>query len=58
MEQNSYEKMTIFNEMIDEKGLTDFHLRKPLLDGNQICDIVGVKPGKVMKFLIDEVWKF
>jgi len=26
--------MTIFNEMIDEKGLTDFHLRKPLLDGN------------------------
>jgi hypothetical protein len=34
--------------------LADVHTLKPLLDGKQLCDLYSIKPGKALKFLIDE----
>ena len=30
------------------------HTLKPLLDGKQLCELYSIKPGKALKFLIDE----
>jgi len=43
-----------FNEVVKKVGLHDFHLRKPILDGKAVCDIYEIKPGKIMKPLMDE----
>ena len=34
--------------------MTDVHTLKPLLDGKQICDLYSIKPGKAIKFIMDE----
>ena len=47
-----------FNEVVKNAGLSDIHLRKPLLDGNSICKMFEVKPGKIMKPLTVEVSNF
>ena len=31
---------------------------KPQLDGKQICELYGIKPGKAIKHLIDEQLRF
>jgi DNA-binding protein Fis len=58
----SYEEALKFvskmNMMIEEVGLTDFHKAKPFLDGKEICQLYGIKPGKIMKPLMDEVMLF
>lgn len=57
-EQSTVEQMRSFNQMVAERELTNFHLRKPLLDGKTICSALGVKPGKGMKDLVDKVTEF
>lgn len=39
-------------------GLAGIQTKKPLLDGKQICELFEVKPGKIMKPLMDELSKF
>ena len=36
------------NDAIHKLHLHDIHERKPLLDGKMICDIYGIKPGKIV----------
>lgn len=46
------------NYMIAEAGLKDFHKQRPLVDGKQICQLYEIKPGKIMKPLMDEVLNY
>lgn len=48
----------MFDRAITELSLDDAHLRKPLLDGKVICSALGIKPGKIMKHLFDEMTEF
>jgi hypothetical protein len=36
------------NDAIHKLHLHDINERKPLLDGKMICDIYGIKPGKIV----------
>ena len=38
--------------------LDDIHTRKGLLSGTQIAEIFDIKPGKILKDLIDELTNF
>jgi tRNA nucleotidyltransferase (CCA-adding enzyme) len=40
--------------LISSETLADVHTLKPLLDGKQLCELYSIKPGKALKFLIDE----
>ena len=46
------------NAKIDDIGLTDVHNTRPLLDGKQICALYEIKPGKMIKPLLDELLSF
>ena len=47
-------KYTHFNSLLKNEHLADMHQVKVLLDGKEICDIYGIKPGKAIKFIMDE----
>jgi len=49
---------TTINKVIKDSSLNDIHTVKPLLDGKQICAIYEMKPGKMLKPLIDETINF
>jgi hypothetical protein len=51
-------KYSHLNDLIRVSHLETIHLVKPLLDGKQICDLYGIKPGKAIKFLMEEELKF
>jgi len=51
-------KYSHFNRILQHSHLDTIHLVKPMLDGKQICDLYGIKPGKAIKFLMDEELKF
>jgi tRNA nucleotidyltransferase (CCA-adding enzyme) len=42
------------NALIASETLADVHTLKPLLDGKQVCDLYSIKPGKAIKFIMDE----
>ena len=46
------------NDAIKRLQLTDIHERKPLLDGKTICDLYGIKPGKIVGSLVSELFDF
>lgn len=46
------------NKIIEKVGFRDIHLLKPILDGKSICVIYNCKPGRHMKFIMDECMKF
>jgi hypothetical protein len=46
-------KYAQLNKILSHYNLDTVHLVKPLLDGKQICDLYGIKPGKAIKFLMD-----
>jgi hypothetical protein len=52
------EQIKEINRIINELGLSNFHHKKTLIDGKSICELFEVKPGKIMKPLIDELQKF
>lgn len=52
------DKYTHFNRMIVSEKLDNIHLVKPLLDGKQICEFYGIKPGKAIKFIMEEELKY
>ena len=52
------EHVAILNQQIDKLQLWDIHERKPLLDGKVLCDMYGVKPGKIVKHLVEELFNF
>jgi hypothetical protein len=52
------DKYTHFNRIIVSEKLDSIHLVKPLLDGKQICELYGIKPGKAIKFIMDEELKY
>ncbi len=47
-------KYTHLNSIITCENLADMHQVKVILDGKDICDIYGIKPGKAIKFIMDE----
>ena len=51
-------KYEALNAMIKTIGLTDVHNTRPLLDGKQICALYEIKPGKMIKPLLDELLSF
>ena len=46
------------NDTIHRLHLQDIHERKPLLDGKTICDLYGIKPGKIVGSLTSELFDF
>ena len=52
------EKQSAFNEAISALNLTDIHNVRPILDGKELCTLYGVKPGKLVKPLLDELISF
>ena len=38
--------------------LSEVHNMKPLVSGNQLCQEYNIKPGRIMKPLLEEVIKF
>jgi hypothetical protein len=50
--------MINMNTIIEEAGLTNFYYKKPIIDGNSICELFKVKPGKIMRPLQEELLKF
>ena len=52
---SKYEQLNI---LIEKTGLKDIHLMKTVIDGKAIQDIYQCKPGKHMKFIIDECIKY
>ena len=50
-----YEKL---NNLIEKSGLKEIHLMKTAIDGKAIQDLYQCKPGKHMKFIIDECIKY
>lgn len=46
------------NRVITQEKLGSVHLVKPVLDGKQICEMYGIKPGKALKGLIEETLRF
>jgi len=51
-------KQTALNAEIEALGLLNVHQVRPVLDGKQICALYEVKPGKLLKPLIDELLTF
>ena len=51
-------KYTHLNLVIERERFGLIHTMKPQLDGKQICDLYGIKPGKAIKHIIDEQVKF
>ena len=49
---------TGLNQCIKDLGLDDFHKVKPLMDGKSIANLYEIKPGKLLKPLIDELISF
>lgn len=47
-----------FNTKLGEYGLSEFHQAKPLVDGKLLCEVCGVKPGKILRPLQEEAVKF
>jgi hypothetical protein len=56
--EQSLKECHTFNQRVTDAGLWDFHLRRPLLDGKTLCDLYEIKPGKIMKPLLEEQLKF
>lgn len=52
------EKYAHFNRILSHYKFDTIYLVKPMLDGKQICELYGIKPGKAIKFLMDEELKF
>ena len=52
------DKYTHLNELIAKEALAQIHTVRPLIDGKQICELYGIKPGKAIKFIMDEELKF
>ena len=52
------ERQRALNAEIEACGLTDVHLVKSVLDGKAICALYEVKPGKILKSLLDELLTF
>jgi hypothetical protein len=50
------ESITVLNKQIDRLRLTDIHTRKPLLDGKKLCELYGIKPGKIVGSLTSELF--
>lgn len=46
------------NDAIQRNHLHDIHERKPLLDGKTICELYGIKPGKIVGSLTSELFDF
>lgn len=51
-------KQAALNAEIENNDLTNIHLVKPLIDGKQICALYEVRPGKLIKPLLDELITF
>ena len=51
-------KYSHLNKLINDNHLQTIHLVKPMLDGNQLCDLYKIKPGKALKFLMEECLKY
>lgn len=50
--------ITILNESIHNLRLDDIHERKPLLDGKTMCELYGIKSGKIVGSLVSELFCF
>lgn len=51
---NIINKFGHLNEMIEKESLRGVHLMRSLLDGKDICEIYKIKPGKAIKFIVEE----
>lgn len=51
-------EITALNDAINRLQLNDIHERKPLLDGKTICELYGIKPGKIVGSLTAELFDF
>ena len=52
------QKYTHLNSVINTEDLTLVHNMKPQLDGKQICELYGIKPGKAIKHVMEEEIKY
>jgi len=50
--------MKEFNSTLDQLGLSNFHYKKPLIDGKEICTLYQVAPGKIVGHLNNELARF
>jgi hypothetical protein len=50
--------MKQFNMIVDQLGLTNFHYKKPLIDGKEICKLYQVAQGKIVGHLNTELARF
>lgn len=50
--------ITNLNECIHRLQLHDIHERKPLLDGKTMCELYGIKAGKIVGCLASELFNF
>lgn len=48
------DKFTHFNNIIVNESLKGVHTMKSLLDGKDICELYQIKPGKAIKFIVEE----
>eukprot|EP00350_Pseudokeronopsis_sp_OXSARD2_P011379 CAMPEP_0170567506 /NCGR_PEP_ID=MMETSP0211-20121228/80525_1 /TAXON_ID=311385 /ORGANISM="Pseudokeronopsis sp., Strain OXSARD2" /LENGTH=127 /DNA_ID=CAMNT_0010888983 /DNA_START=766 /DNA_END=1149 /DNA_ORIENTATION=+ len=46
------------NELIKAEKLENVHNWKAIIDGNTLCDLYEVKPGKILKSLLEEQMNF
>ena len=51
-------KQRALNEVISAMGLTEVHNVRPILDGKAICALYEIRPGKMIKPLLDELLSF
>ena len=48
----------VLNNVIARLSLDQIHTVRPVLDGKQICALYDIKPGKMIKPLMDELISF